>query len=640
MEKLLQVDPTLSGSLPRFSDKTVLPSSYLGEIIDRFGEDTLPHPMIFRATCNDITTYVGVQEFSESRDNIVGLPWVVQQRFLGGEDDESAHLDITFSLVEDIPKATALTLRPVKTYSKKVRDNWKYFLESKLRRFTVLTEGTVLYVEDSQQVYELQIEQVSPAKTVCIIDTDVDLVVNDDGIDQVVETGISVGDTFEVNKENLHPMTIPKAQVIGKYLCLDGDENVDMVVGDRFVSLDRYRWSTMTNREILIEDLDGNDDDDIHLIVFSWGASTKAKVLIRDHSEVLNQHLPHDTSNGVVPDDKVECGNCHQLIPKASNLVHSSFCYRNNIVCSCGKVFLKQIPESHWKCAHCSVHGDNEISQYKHEKLFHSGPYTCTHCNSHEEFSTSMDLATKHGNLECPERLHECRFCHLEVPVEVADFEDNFYGLSHHENYCGNKTVDCPKCGKILRVKDLPKHSQIHELKKAAFNEAVKTDLLTCSNLNCINMVGTNVLGLCDLCYGPLYSSILDPTNFKLQNRIERRYMIQLSRGCGQSWCKNEECKSSGRSQLGSMKETLDHVKDLLTHIYRPSLPLNGPREGGINQFWFCVDQNSTKRKLMVENLHGEEEYPEEMIVKAVNEVKDVNELRIREWLVENALKV
>ena len=107
-------------------------------------------------------------------------------------------------------------------------------------------------------------------------------------------------------------------------------------------------------------------------------------------------------------------------------------------------------------------------------------------------------------------------------------------------------------------------------------------------------------MGLCSVCFGPLYVSIYDPDNKALRRRIERRYLQQLLTGCGKAFCRNEFCKS-GRKNLElntniTTKDALPMIKPFLDNLAQGSTP-----------FHFCVDESSQKRRNVAEMLAAED---------------------------------
>ena len=114
-----------------------------------------------------------------------------------------------------------------------------------------------------------------------------------------------------------------------------------------------------------------------------------------------------------------------------------------------------------------------------------------------------------------------------------------------------------------------------------------------------------NDVGLCSVCFGPLYVSMYDPENKALRRRIERRYLQQILTGCGKGWCRNEYCKT-GRTNLG-MNANIT-TKDALPMI-KPYL--DGLTKGyDATALHFCVDEASQKRRKLAEFLAAEDGGP------------------------------
>jgi len=60
-----------------------------------------------------------------------------------------------------------------------------------------------------------------------------------------------------------------------------------------------------------------------------------------------------------------------------------------------------------------------------------------------------------------------------------------------------------------------------------------------CKNECCVHPQADNNLGLCQKCYGPFYSSTIDPGNKRLTQRIITKYHQQMTQGCKSSNCRN-----------------------------------------------------------------------------------------------------
>ncbi|KAI8628539.1 ubiquitin fusion degradation protein UFD1-domain-containing protein [Xylariaceae sp. FL1651] len=340
--------------------------------------------------------------------------------------------------------------------------------------------------------------------------------------------------------------------------------------------------------------------------------------------------------------DEEQCKNCRQWIPKRTMVLHENFCLRNNVVCpQCRNVFQKSSVDwkEHWHCPHDDAYGSLEVSKLKHDHMYH-GEYQCPSCS----FATNSlpDLA-RHRTTICPGKIILCRFCHLEVPQEGDPFspsaESLLSGLSEHELADGARTTDCHLCSKIIRLRDMATHLKHHELEKAH-----RLKPAVCRNANCgrtLHGVGKNGavgagthmgqgpgndIGLCSLCFSPLYVSLHDPEGKALKRRIERKYLSQMMTGCGKKWCRNEWCKtgrananleakgSTAQVVLPMIKPLMDAFKDTETPMY------------------FCVDESNQRRRALAELLAGEEIWDLEWCIAAC-EVEGPNLDKAREWL-------
>lgn len=341
------------------------------------------------------------------------------------------------------------------------------------------------------------------------------------------------------------------------------------------------------------------------------------------------------------PDDE-QCKNCLQWVPKRSMVLHENFCRRNNILCPhCRGVFKKGSSEwdEHWHCSLDSAHGNSARSKAKHDNVFHL-ERQCASC----PFTTNSlpDLARHHTSV-CPGKLILCRFCHLEVPQEGDPFDPSpevlMSGMTAHELADGGRTTECHLCDKIIRLRDMETHLKHHELDKVSRS---KPEI--CRNINCgrtLHGVGPkgqigsatshgqgpgNDLGLCSLCFGPLYVSMHDPEGKALRRRIERRYLGQLMKGCGKSHCRNEWCKT-GRANMNldakgsSAQAALPLVKPLLDQIPQRDQPM-----------WFCVDEANQARRKLAEMMAAEKIWSLEWCVAAAEAEKGAPD-RMRDWL-------
>ncbi|KAI0401081.1 ubiquitin fusion degradation protein UFD1-domain-containing protein [Xylaria palmicola] len=353
---------------------------------------------------------------------------------------------------------------------------------------------------------------------------------------------------------------------------------------------------------------------------------------------------PTTTQSGTMDHgaDEEQCQNCHQWVPKSSVVLHENFCRRNNITCpECGTVFQKSSLEweKHWHCPHDDASGSSEESKLKHDDMYHS-QHQCPACSF---TSNSLPDLARHRTTICPGKIILCKFCHLEVPQEGDPFnpspESLLSGLSEHELADGARTTDCHLCSKIIRLRDMATHLKHHELEKAR-----RPKPAICRNANCgrtlhgvgrNGAIGTgtdvgqgpgNDIGLCSLCFSPLYVSLHDPEGKALKRRIERRYLSQMMTGCGKKWCRNEWCKT-GRANASleakgaSAQAVLPMVKPLVDVFRDKQAPM-----------YFCVDESNQRRRMLAGMLASENAWDIEWCVAACQaEGPDLD--KAREWL-------
>ncbi|KAH3668616.1 hypothetical protein OGAPHI_002370 [Ogataea philodendri] len=583
-----------SSAIPAYSDKIDLPESVLSELVSQ--RESLPHPMVFKIATASQICYAGVREFSAPEGTVL----------VSGSLFSTLQIDLSptvqLELVE-LPKGTDLSIKPLKLYHE--ISDWKWFLEAKLTKYyCTLTRGQLLKLEDDFGSFELLVETLEPAQTVCIIDTDINLDVvplNDAMAHQLAE------------KHEPDVLTMGNSVQIDGLLKIDPQSNesfvleadTDFVVSNMAnVSETNFIWHTLNgNNKLVIKNTYPYFDSPLYLLPFGSTLVTM--------SPLEAEQLKTPSSN--------VCSNCGAPVAAASKLMHENFCFRNNVKCphGCGEVFLRKIPESHWHC--CNAYGDDQSSFDRHRKYYHS-PVTvnCTKC-SYQVSEKLVDHCT-HSATTCPYALHECKFCHLIVPRQEASTDALISGLSQHELECGSKTTQCPRCQRSVRLRDLESHMKLHEL-----NRVSKPTPLICSNVNCIREPSTssNSLNLCDFCFGPLYSNVNDPSGQKLRSRIERRYILQLNTGCGNTWCKNKECKSSGMAAFQNFVDILKHVKQQLMES---------------SQYYFCVDLATVKKTMLVDMLADEHQYDRAWICKSVQATDNVQ--NARNWLADHAVKL
>ncbi|EFR04367.1 ubiquitin fusion degradation protein 1 [Nannizzia gypsea CBS 118893] len=349
--------------------------------------------------------------------------------------------------------------------------------------------------------------------------------------------------------------------------------------------------------------------------------------------------------------DEMRCTNCYQWIPKATMVLHENFCFRNNVVCpKCKKVFQKRSPnwESHWHCPQDDANGSGTSSKDRHDAVFHS-TYTCQDC---QYVCRNLPDLAQHRTTVCPEKLILCQFCHLVVPQkgesdpDVLDPEVVLSNLTPHELVDGGRTTECHLCHKIVRLRDMNTHLRHHELDRVS-----RPSPQICLNLNCSRTINgpnykqrdltNDTLGLCKVCFGPLYVDVYDPEGKALRRRIERKYLSQMLTGCGKPWCRNKYCKT-GRTGLNvdpgaslASKEIITMIKPLVEEV---SI---GPTVVNTSPLYFCTDEATQRRRELAEVLAVEvvadmdshtESYEIEWCIAAMESTSG-DPFKAREWL-------
>lgn len=655
----------LSQTLPNHSDKCLFPPSLLQSIVDSVTD--LPHPLVFSVSDGTSSIAVGVREFTAD-EGTIAVPQYIFDRL---KNDI-----VSVSLDSSLPKATFLQLKPAQFYPHIT--NWKFYLESQLsKNYTTLSKGKSFFIDDrvANSLVEVNVEDAN-AQTVIVVDTDTILDVlplNDimaaQQLNQIEATSalenipeLSESEVLEVVPFN--QTTVPKIFKINLrkvqssfqlVLRSENEEeayNVDLLVAlDKFVKLDNFAFETMSQDKVvsntdkkveidmksdmIINHMEKYKEEDscyLYAVVFAWDHNARVKL----ETAPLSSH----TEPAKTTATETACSHCGKFIDKNKLPLHEAFCIRNNVKCSCGSVFTKEVPSNHWHCDVCEppVAGNSTLFKFKHDRLQHSGPYKCEVCGSSDEYPDFVLLVQHHKLTSCPSKLHECMFCHLILPQEEETYEDRFTNLTHHENQCGNKTTECFECHRVLKRKDLKSHMRMHYMDKVELNTET---IDKCANANCVNVLdnASNDLGLCDICYGPLFATVLDPTHIKLQNRIERRYMLQLTKGCGNSWCQNPQCATATQPQ--PIKDLLRRIQqELLPLVANPELPItkkNG-KKSDRNEFYFCISESINNKKRLVEHLTDEGQYSKSMALRAVHKLRD--EDTARDWLSKNAIPV
>lgn len=707
-------DANLAATLTtQLSDKITLPASVLEAIVAQ-APTALPSPLTFRlsnpARPQQRATHVGVREFS-GVEGTAQIPRVVAAR-IGLEPSQPVVVQYVA-----LPKATSLTLAVLEDDDAKV-DDWKALLEAQLRSgYTALTKGDTLVISDpssrSGKFYQCLVSDLKPEDAACIIDTDIDLhIVTPNGDASTQGSSSSKGKNVSqasnvplVASVDGTPIVIPKLGpgndaklIINNWdpalpinitlsnIPTDGNVNVFVGTSEYSTSSDAFLWSTLLapadvaektltippGAELLRDYVSNTDKlaDKIYLVVHTDSGAEMANVVIAVDQAPAEQDVDMlDAGNGPADPNSKVCANCHKAVPAQSYQMHAVFCERNNVVCprGCGKLFLRRdggVPQTHWHCDECTeqygtpVYGNSTASHALHNTYFHEPVPACPqglpeapHTGG---FASRVALAL-HLATACSGRLHICRFCHLRVPQEETTYLDRANGFTGHETRCGSKTTECTTCGKVVKLSLLASHMDYHN--SLRLNQ--KNVPILCTNVNCVRTLtdatSENPLGLCSICFGPLHSTVYDPTGVKLAQRVERRYVIQATRGCGKPWCANYGACATANPTLraGGMAQVMPLVQALTaranlkptsttTAAAAAAATANGNpgSEASLPQFEFCVDEMTTKRKLFVDMVTEDEKiYARAWVARAVELAKG-NEARARQWLETHAIKL
>ncbi|KAK9333933.1 ubiquitin fusion degradation protein UFD1-domain-containing protein [Lipomyces starkeyi] len=674
--------PQIRGTLAH-SDRIVLPQSILEQLLSEAGRESLPSPLTFRLfnPATNAFTHCGVREFSAPESTVLVSPQIASTLGISEKQlqaSSSQEGGSTTPVIEvskcDLPKGTFVSLCPLDTNYLTIDDNWKALLESALQAsYTTLTEGQTFAIVNpaTQDTITLLVNNLQPAKAVCIVETDltVDItamsedharksVANRDakrkeqnGMVATISKDVPVGGTFShLSQEYLFELKAwdRSLPLIVKLEVLDAGESserdIDARAADVYVSVDGhpskddFLWSTQSEEKNVISIAPSNSflakSEGISLAVGSCVVPLSFSLTVSQGADMAEEE-----STPVLPPDSRQCPNCKQFFPPRTFQLHSAFCERNNLVCphaSCGRIFRRQdgIPESHWHCDLDSFSCDSVSTKEKHIVTHHTSP-TCI-CN--ETFPSQQHLAHHRATI-CPQKLHICRFCHLRLAQESSpdSQSDLLAGYTGHESRCGTRTTECPRCNRIVRLRDLDSHMQLHELQRVSAPVP-----RICTNENCVRVIdddpaaaNSNSLGLCSSCFGPLYSPMHDPTGARLKGRIERRYFIQLTAGCKRHLCTNAACVT-GRANSNLPKLAVGEVAAVVKE-----LTLGGKLE-------FCVDDGMTRRRQLVNWIGDDNEFAKSWICKAVGEVgvgtesADIthSEISARSWLAENGVRI
>lgn len=569
-----------------------------------------------------------------------------------------------------LPKGSYVRLRPLEAgYD----EDWKALLERYLREnFTTLTTGEVLTVAGAGagsgpgkgSEFRFLVDRVEPeGDGICVVDTDLEVDIVALNEEQARETlkkrlekatrsssgngGSSMGGVLKLGE------TVSGQVVAGEYVDYELRDwgRADLVVevdADGEVCLfvsplaarqrnrprdDEHVFGDLSSRSLkritiasTNVELDGAEA--LYVSVHAPDGQVPYKLRIVPSTDVDGEDEDADAEEER-EEGSIQCKNCRQWVPERTLVLHENFCLRNNVLCTaCDKVFQKRSPEwqNHWHCAHDDAYGTSIASHEHHDQTFHA-PHACPACGFN---ASGLPRLAHHRTTTCPGKPILCQFCHLVVP-QKADGEPDLHdpevllsGLTPHELVDGGRTTECHLCNKIVRLRDMTTHLRHHDL-----NRLSRPVPRICLNQNCGRTVDARTdttLGLCPICYGPLYVDTYDPDGKALRRRIERRYLSQMMTGCGKPWCRNKYCKTANP----------DEVKGASISATRPLLDTVSFTTPNTAPFYFCTDQTGQQRRGLAEMLAAQPAQPGKSYelpwcVAAVEATGDLE--GAREWL-------
>lgn len=571
------------------SDKVVLPERILDEVIGKYEDGKLPHPLTFKVSSVTSTCIVGVQEFGSEME----VPRDVQVKLGLTEGDV-----VQVELVEITNEEEAfIQIRPVTRVQGE--GQWKSIMEAKLPQFyTVISTGDRIWLPVGNKEYVFDVVKVK-GRNVCVVDQDIELRVDNVVESEDVEEFPVAFDWSEVSVESMYEGIRVDRGVKIRFKVREGDVVAgegEFVIGDQ---ADQFEWCSTS--------VSGGEkawENETHERDVSLYALTPLMVRVRGKRQGVKEQQ--------TPSDKYRCGVCEQFVNTSAKLMHDAFCARNSVECprGCGKRYARSIPETHWHC--CGKWGETLASLQIHEYYMHDkGHQGCQACGVALEGTLYAHAVHKYS--ECPQGAHVCRYCHLEVPRGVASYEARYHNVSQHEWLCGAKTGVCPLCGKSVRLREMVLHGEMHSRARD-----MQPEPQVCTNVLCVRMQGHNPLGLCDVCFGPLYSPARDPDGKMLSAKLERRYVLAMKNGCHWRGCPNELCRSSPQFTQGALSGMAEIVRCARAQLNAAAAdaaadtPENAPAEAPRTprSLRLCVDESAAVRMRIVDMLSKKYSFP------------------------------
>eukprot|EP00808_Paulinella_micropora_P005333 g28077.t1 len=476
-------------------DKIVLHQSILDQVMTKFKQRSLPHPMVWelRNTSVGKISHCGVLEFSAPDKDHAFLPkWMMENMFL--EDGSPLQIKL-----KPLPKATSLKLQPKETDFLTLPDP-KSSLEYCLRKFTAVTKGDTIMVKHGKKHYHFAVLEVQPDKfsppAVCVIDTKVSVEFQlDEKLAAKMQAENAAGTSTGLNPSNLNPS---KFQTFDLENPAEGHLAADELIYFRFKIVDvhmalefrlehragpdqapggelyvsaatepgpaTYTWTTRGQQEhtILIEPEHTDFSKSWYFLALEAGSEgcdyrLKAREVYPQNLGTAipgteagspgtsGAELGRNSLGGPQADAKL-CDNCKCYIPNKQYTMHTMRCARLNVRCErCKVAILRTQQATH---IHCPREGCNIILRSDKEVEVHlSRQHTRVACNCGEDVAPGA-LAL-HQAEHCSLRIVACKYCSLKLP---------FLDQEEHMSYCGSKSSNCPVCDQPFAAKRMATH--------------------------------------------------------------------------------------------------------------------------------------------------------------------------------------
>ncbi|KAL4902866.1 hypothetical protein BDW74DRAFT_180564 [Aspergillus multicolor] len=520
-------------------------------------QQQLPHPLTFRLVNpqNDRVMYAGIREFS-ARENEIALSTFLREALDINNLEEDSGATIVVH-AKQLPKGTYVRLRPLEAgYD---TEDWKALLERHLRdSYTTLTTREVLTVSGVQEgSFRFLVDKVEPeGEGICVVDTDLE-------VDIVALNEEQARETLQRRLKKVSRAPGTKGGTSAGGVLELGSEVTGQVLPGEYADHELRKWEAGNSIEI---NLEGEDGVDVSLLVNPLSARQRNRPRL---DEFVFGELSSQTQKQIsIAPTNVELDDAEALYIS----VHAF-----------------------------AVPNEAEDTPTQPSPL----PYRLRLI-----YGTS---AVTNGALDSD--THEADDVKCETDPDMHDPEVLLSGLTPHELVDGWRTTECHLCNKIVRLRDMKTHLRHHDLQRLS-----RPTPQICLNQNCgrtldgrgvqsIIRPGSDTLGLCSICFGSFYVDTYDPDGKVLRRRIERRYLTQLMKGCGQAWCRNEYCKTGKanreqipeRSASMSAATILGQVRPLVDAV---DLQGKGPHT---SPFYFCTDQAGQQRRGFAEMLAAEE---------------------------------